>query len=211
MEKVVDRDYLISYLESLYNNAKCRLNFRNDYELLVSIVLSAQTTDDSVNKVTPFLFEKYPTIKDLSNADLETVEKIIRSIGLYKNKSKNIIELAKMLCNDGYSIVPNNFDYLLKLPGVGRKTTNVFLSEYYNENTLGIDTHLGRLAKRLYLASETDDPLKIEIKLLKYLEGYSSKKFHHMMIAFGRDKCTAQSPKCSECKLKDYCKNGVGK
>ena len=145
----------------------------------------------------------YLQFKDVSN--------IIRSIGLYKNKSRNIVNLAKILTEDNYSIVPNDFNYLLSLPGVGRKTTNVFLSEYYDENTLGIDTHLGRLAKRLNLADESDDPLNIELKLLEYLDGYSSKKFHHMMIAFGRDKCTAQSPKCESCKLKEYCKNGVGK
>lgn len=206
MEKVVDRDTLTNYLESIHGDAKCSLNHRNDFELLISIVLSAQTTDESVNKVTPLLFSKYPTIDSLSKAPIRDVENIIRSIGLYKNKSQNIVNIAKTLNEDGYNYIPNDREYLMSLPGVGRKTTNVFLSEYYDVNSLGVDTHINRISKRTGIASDNDSVLIVEEKILKYLNGYSPKKFHHMMIEFGRNECKAQNPKCDECKVSKYCK-----
>ena len=207
MEKVT-KDELISYLESLHNDAKCALNYTNDYELLIAIILSAQTTDEAVNKVTPILFSKYKTIKDLSNASQEDVEDIIRRIGLYKNKASNIIKCAQKLNEDGHYTIPNSFDYLISLPGVGRKTANVFLSEYYNLNTLGIDTHIERISKRLGISKEDSNVLVVEKDLLRFIGNYPTKKFHHMMITFGRNECTAKKPKCSECKLKEKCITG---
>ena len=127
MEKVT-KDELISYLVELHDDAKCALNYTNDYELLSAIILSAQTTDISVNKVTKELFSKYPTIKDMSMADINDIMNIIHSIGLYKNKATSLVESMKKLSSDGYTSIPNDYDYLISLPGVGRKTANVFLS-----------------------------------------------------------------------------------
>ena len=207
MEKVT-KDELISYLESLHNDAKCALNYTNDYELLIAIILSAQTTDESVNKVTPILFSKYKNIKDLSNADQADVENIIHQIGLYKNKSSNIIKCAQKLNEDGYTNIPDSFDYLITLPGVGRKTANVFLAEYYNKNTLGIDTHILRISKRLGISKEDSDVLKVEKDLKEFIGDYPTKKFHHMMIVFGRNECTAKKPMCKDCKIKEKCITG---
>ena len=201
MEKIT-KEKLISTLELLHNDAKCALNYHNDYELLIAIMLSAQTTDVSVNKVTPELFNKYPTILDLSKANQDDVINIIHSIGLYKNKSFNIIGCAKQLVLDNYDYIPNDKNYLINLPGVGRKTTNVFLSEYYNENTLGVDTHILRISKRLRIINENDDVIK------ELIGDYPTKKFHHMMIMFGRNECTAKNPKCAECLIQKHCING---
>ncbi|MCR5741307.1 MAG: endonuclease III [Gammaproteobacteria bacterium] len=204
MEKVT-KEKLISYLESIHNDAKCALNYNNDYELLVSIMLSAQTTDVSVNKVTKELFSKYKTIEELSNAKEEDVMNIIHSIGLYKNKSKSVIIAMKKLNEDGFTTIPNDFNYLVKLPGVGRKTANVFLSEYYDENTLGVDTHILRISKRLRIASKKDGPIEAETKLKRFIGDYNTKKFHHMMISFGRNECKAKNPSCDGCPLKENC------
>jgi len=205
MEKV-NRDFLLSYLEKLHPDAKCALNYNNDYELLISIILSAQTTDKAVNNVTPLLFEKYPDIISLSKAKEEDVIPIIRSIGLYKNKAKNIINCTKRLVELGYDSIPNDFDILISLDGVGRKTTNVFLAEYYNENTLGVDTHILRITKRLGLVKESGEALDAEKKLKKFIGNYNYKNLHHYLIAFGRNECDARNPKCFNCELKYCCK-----
>ena len=207
MEKVT-KEELISYLEELHNDAKCALNYSNDYELLCAIMLSAQTTDVSVNKVTKDLFLRYPTIKSMSSGNIEDIEIIIRPIGLYKNKAKNLIESMKKLSQDGYISIPDDYDYLINLPGVGRKTANVFLSEYYDANTLGVDTHILRISKRLGLIEENDDAYKAELSLLKLIGDYPTKKFHHMMIQFGRCECTSRNPSCTNCKLKKKCIEG---
>ena len=210
MEKVT-KDELINYLIELHNDAKCALNYSNDYELLSAIMLSAQTTDISVNKVTKELFSKYPTIKSMSLAKREDIESIIHPIGLYKNKAKNLIESMKKLDDDGHITIPNDFEYLTSLPGVGRKTANVFLSEYYDMNTLGVDTHIMRISKRLKISKDTDDAYKTELNLLKLIKDYPTKKFHHMMIQFGRCECTSKNPSCINCKLRKKCIEGYRK
>ena len=172
MEKI-NREFFLEYLEELHKDAKCALNYTNDYELLISIILSAQTTDKSVNNVTPVLFKKYPNISSLAKANIKDVENIIRVLGLYKNKAKNIIEASKMLDSDGYDYIPNDFNYLINLDGVGRKTANVFLAEYYNANTLGVDTHILRVSKRLKITPENGDAYDAEIKLKKFIKDYN--------------------------------------
>lgn len=204
MEKIT-KELFIGYLEELYSDAKCALNYNNDYELLISIILSAQTTDKAVNNVTPALFERFKDLESLKNANLEEVEEIIKPLGLYKNKAKNIISASKSLVDHGYSTIPDDFDILIKLDGVGRKTANVFLSEYFDKDTLGVDTHIERVSKRLGIADKDDTVLLTEQKLKNFIQGYSSKKIHHMMIAFGRNKCSAKKPLCEKCKFKDCC------
>ena len=204
MEKIT-KELVIGYLEELYSDAKCALNYNNDYELLISIILSAQTTDKAVNNVTPALFERFKDLESLKNANLEEVEEIIKPLGLYKNKAKNIISASKSLVDHGYSTIPDDFDILIKLEGVGRKTANVFLSEYFDKDTLGVDTHIERVSKRLGIADKGDTVLLTEQKLKNFIQGYSSKKIHHMMIAFGRNKCSAKKPLCEKCKFKDCC------
>ena len=204
MEKIT-KELFIGYLEELYSDAKCALNYNNDYELLISIILSAQTTDKAVNNVTPALFERFKDLESLKNANLEEVEEIIKPLGLYKNKAKNIISASKSLVDHGYSTIPDDFDILIKLDGVGRKTANVFLSEYLDKDTLGVDTHIERVSKRLGIADKGDTVLLTEQKLKNFIQGYSSKKIHHMMIAFGRNKCSAKKPLCEKCKFKDCC------
>ena len=204
MEKIT-KELFIGYLEELYSDAKCALNYNTDYELLISIILSAQTTDKAVNNVTPALFERFKDLESLKNANLEEVEEIIKPLGLYKNKAKNIISASKSLVDHGYSTIPDDFDILIKLDGVGRKTANVFLSEYFDKDTLGVDTHIERVSKRLGIADKGDTVLLTEQKLKNFIQGYSSKKIHHMMIAFGRNKCSAKKPLCEKCKFKDCC------
>ncbi len=205
MEKI-NREFFLEYLEELHSEAKCALNYTNDYELFISIILSAQTTDKSVNNVTPILFSKYPNISSLSKADISDIENIIRVLGLYKNKAKNILNTAKKLNDDGYNYIPNDFDYLISLDGVGRKTANVFLSEYYNENTLGVDTHILRVSKRLGITPDKGDAFDAEIKLKKFIKEYNYRNLHHMIIAFGRNECKAINPLCDGCKFNKYCK-----
>ena len=155
--------------------------------------------------MTPALFERFKDLESLKNANLEEVEEIIKPLGLYKNKAKNIISASKSLVDHGYSTIPDDFDILIKLDGVGRKTANVFLSEYFDKDTLGVDTHIERVSKRLGIADKGDTVLLTEQKLKNFIQGYSSKKIHHMMIAFGRNKCSANKPLCEKCKFKDCC------
>lgn len=204
MEKVT-KSILLSYLKSIHGDAKCALVYNSDYELLISIILSAQTTDKIVNIVTKELFSKYHNIEELSEADINAVIRIIKRIGLYNHKALNIISCAKEIRSKYNGMIPNDFNKLINLAGVGRKTANVFLAEFYNENTLGVDTHIMRIAKRLNLASEKDDAYQVEIKLKGFLEDTSYRDFHHMMIDFGRNECSAKNPKCSSCELKEYC------
>ena len=205
MEKI-KKEILIPYLEKLHSDAKCALDYTNDYELLISIILSAQTTDKNVNKVTKNLFKLYPDFSSLGNAKITDIEEIIKPLGLYKNKAKNIVSTAKELLDKGYEVVPNDFDLLISLSGVGRKTANVFLAEYYDSNTLGVDTHINRIAKRLNIASESDDVVDVENKLKKFVKNENLKRLHHLLITFGRVECNAKNPLCESCEIKKYCK-----
>lgn len=197
---------VLDYLDELYPNAICELDYTKDYELLLAIVMSAQTTDKRVNVVTKELFNKYDTLEKLSNADIEDIEKIIKPIGTFKKKSIFIKEIATKLLEDNYTTVPNNRSYLESLPGVGRKTVNVFLSVIYNEPLIAVDTHVDRVSKRLGLAKDKDDVRKVENKLMKKIPKDKWSKSHHQMVFFGRYKCKSMKPECNDCKLKEMCK-----
>ena len=155
------------YLDELYPNPRCELNYTKDYELLLATMLSAQTTDKRVNEVTKVLFKKYPTLKALATANIKDIQDIIRPIGTYHKKSENLIEIAKRLEEDYHGKLPNNREYLESLKGVGRKTANVVLSNIFNVPCIAVDTHVARVSKRLNLAKEKDDVLTIEKKLTK--------------------------------------------
>lgn len=199
-------DFILNYLEELFPNAHCELNYEKDYELLIAIVLSAQTTDKKVNKVTKILFSKYKSLEELKDANIEDLENIIKEIGTYKKKSIFIKNIATKLINDGYTKVPNDHKYLETLSGVGRKTINVFLAEIYNVPSIAVDTHVERVSKRLKLAKENDTVLTVEQKLMKKIPKDKWIKMHHQLIFFGRYHCKAIKPNCQTCKLQSSCK-----
>ncbi len=194
------------YLDELIPNPKCELNYTKDYELLLATMLSAQTTDKRVNMVTDILFSKYPSVEALSEASLEDVINIIRPVGTFNKKASNVIEITKKLLKDYDGVVPNNREYLERLPGVGRKTTNVVLSNLFDVPCIAVDTHVSRVSIRLGLAKEGDDPYTIEKKISKKFKKVELCRRHHQLVLFGRYYCTARSPKCESCKLKDICK-----
>ena len=193
---------VIEYLNELFPNAKCELNYSKDYELVIAVMLSAQTTDQRVNQVTSVLFKKYPNIDTLKDATIEDIETIIKPIGTYHLKAKNVIEIAKKLKQKP---VCNDREYLESLSGVGRKTANVVLSELYNEPYLAVDTHINRIAKRLGFADYNDDVSVVEQKLMKLIPKDNVIHIHHQLIFFGRYHCKAVKPNCKSCKLKDIC------
>ena len=197
---------ILNYLDELYPDARCELNYSKDYELLIAIVLSAQTTDKRVNKVTNVLFKKYPSIHELSLVPIIEIENIIREIGTFKRKSIYIHEITTKLYQDGYDYIPNNRQYIESLPGVGHKTANVFLSMIYNEPTIAVDTHVSRVSKRLKLVSKNADVKKIEKTLMKKIPKERWSKTHHQLVLFGRYICKAIKPECNNCKLKSICK-----
>ena len=194
------------YLDELFPNPRCELNYTKDYELLLATMLSAQTTDKRVNSVTEILFKNYPTIKDIAKANIIDIQNIIRPIGTFHKKSQNLIEIAKRLDEDYNGILPNNREYLESLPGVGRKTANVDLSNIFNVPCIAVDTHVSRVSKRLNLAKDKDEPFQIEKKLNKVFKKEDLCKRHHQLVLFGRYHCLARNPKCEECKLKEICK-----
>lgn len=200
-------DEIVKYLDEIIVDPKCELNYNKDYELLIAVMLSAQTTDKRVNKVTAVLFEKYNSIQSLACANINDIIDIIRSIGTFNKKASNVIEIAKSLLANYNGIVPNNRDYLESLPGVGRKTTNVVLSELFDEPFIAVDTHIKRVSYRLGLSKKTDDVLLVEKKLTKLLKKYNAKRIHHQLLLFGRYYCKAINPMCDNCKLKNICKN----
>ena len=193
------------YLDELYPNPRCELNYTKDYELLLAVMLSAQTTDKRVNQVTAILFQKYPTLHDLKEANLKDIEQIIKPIGTYTKKAKNVKEIASRLLLEQNGIVPNHRDYLETLPGVGRKTTNVVLSNLYNEACIAVDTHVTRVSIRLGLARKTDDVRTIENKLTKKFPKETLGRLHHHLVLFGRYHCKARTPECQNCKLYEIC------
>ena len=193
------------YLDELFPNPKCELNYNSDYELLIAIVLSAQSTDKRVNTVTPILFSKYNGLKALKKAHLEDLESIIRPVGSFRKKASYIKNIAVILDERYDGRVPCDREELIKLPGVGRKTANVFLSEFYDMPCIAVDTHVERVSKRLRLANKSDDVLKIEKKLEKYFEKDVWAKRHLQLVLFGRYYCKAIKPECSNCRIKDIC------
>ena len=199
-------DQILFVLNEMFPDAHVELNHQNHFELLVAVVLSAQTTDISVNKVSSTLFSKYPNAEGLSNAPIEDIETIIKTIGLYHNKAKNIKLLAKDLVDKHHGEVPSNREDLEALPGVGRKTANVVLSNAFGIPALAVDTHVARVSVRLGLAKEGDSVLEIEQKLMKKIPKELWQKAHHQLIFFGRYHCLAKNPKCMSCSLYDLCK-----
>lgn len=197
---------ILNYLDELFKNPVCELEFNKDYELLIATVLSAQTTDKRVNKVTRVLFKKYPSIEALSNAEISDIESIIKEIGTYHKKAIFVKDIATRLLNDNVTVLPNDRKYLESLPGVGRKTTNVFLSVIYEEPAIAVDTHVARVSKRLGLANEEDSVDVIEKKLMKKVPKERWGRTHHQLVLFGRYYCKAKNPECVNCKLKDICK-----
>ena len=196
------------YLEELYPDAHCELNYNKDYELLLAVMLSAQTTDKRVNKVTKVLFKKYDTLEKLSKADIKDLEDIIKEIGTYHKKAVFLKEIAKTLTKDYNSVMPRDRNTLEKLPGVGRKTVNVVLGELGLVPTIAVDTHVNRVSKRLKLAKDTDSVLEVEKKLKRKIKRENWVKRHHQLIFFGRYHCKAVKPECKNCKLKDICTKG---
>ncbi len=197
---------IINYLDELYSEPKCELNYNKDYELLIAVMLSAQTTDKRVNEVTKVLFGKYDTLDKLSKADINDLKNIIRSIGSYNKKAIYIKDIATSLIKDKNGIVPNDRKYLEGLNGVGRKTTNVVLSNLFNVDVIAVDTHVSRVSKRLGIARLNDTPEIVEKKLYKYFKGEDFGRLHHQLVLFGRYHCKAIKPNCSNCKLKNICK-----
>ena len=198
---------IFEYLDQLFPNPKCELDYNKDYELLIAVILSAQTTDKRVNKVTKVLFSKYPTLRELSLAKISDIEDIIREIGTFRRKAIYVHEITSRLVSDGYEHVPNDRKYIENLPGVGHKSANVFLSNIYNEPALAVDTHVTRVSKRLGLAKKNDSVQVIEKKLMKLVPRDRWIRTHHQMVLFGRYYCIAGKPKCMDCKIKDLCKN----
>ena len=184
---------------------KCSLNYRTDYELLIATVLSAQCTDERVNKVTEVLFKKYPSIKELSEASISDIENIIREIGTFRRKAIYVHEITNKLVNDGYDYIPNDRKYIESLPGVGRKVCNVVLANIFHENVIAVDTHVERVSKRLGFANIKDDPYTIEKKLDKKFKDKLG-DLHHQILLFGRHYCKAKNPLCEGCKFKKICK-----
>lgn len=196
---------LVSYLDELFPNPRCELNYSKDYELVIAVMLSAQTTDKRVNSVTSILFKKYPSLDTLKNASIKDIETIIKPIGTYSRKALYVHEIASKLVNDKHYTIPNDRSYLESLPGVGRKTTNVVLANLFDEPCMAVDTHVARVSKRLKLASKNDDVLTIEKKLYSKLPMDKIGRLHHQLVLFGRYYCKAINPMCDTCKLKDYC------
>lgn len=194
---------IIREIESLVGEVKCPLNYNKDYELLIAVMLSAQTTDITVNKVTSKLFEKY-NLYTLAEASESDILKIVSPCGM-KVKAKNAIGIAKTLIEKTGGKVPNNREFLESLPGVGHKTANVVLSELFGEQALAVDTHVARVAKRLGIALETDDILTVENKLMKFFSGYDFRKLHLELLMFGRNICKSKNPTCDICPFKNKC------
>lgn len=201
---MITKDKILDYLDTLFPDATCELSYNKDYELLIATVLSAQCTDKRVNMVTKELFKKYD-IFSLANASLSEIEKIIRPVGTYTRKAYYIKKIAESLIKDYDGAVPNNRDYLESLPGVGRKTCNVVLSNLYNVPAIAVDTHVERVSKRLKLARKNDSVLSVEKKLMKFFPKDKWSRVHHQLVLFGRYKCKSISPECQFCTLKDYC------
>lgn len=196
-----------NYLNEILPNASCELNYNKDYELLIAVVMSAQTTDKRVNQVNSILFKKYDTLEKLRDADILDIKKIIKPIGTFNKKSLYIKQIADYLLKRHNGVVPNNREELEAIPGVGRKTANVILSTLFNIPAIAVDTHVERISKRLGLANKKDDVLEVERKLMKKIKKENWSLRHHQFIHFGRYYCTAKNPVCDNCKLKEICKH----
>lgn len=196
---------IIEILKGLYPDALCSLQYEKDYELLFAVRLSAQCTDARVNMVTPALFERFPTLESFAQADPAEVGEYIHSCGFYNSKSKDLVACAKLLIEKHGGKVPGTMEELTALPGIGRKTANLILGDIYGEPSYVCDTHCIRITGRLGITDGSKDPLQVEKQLRAALPPEESGDFCHRMVLFGRDTCTARSPKCSECPLRELC------
>ena len=201
---------VLDILEDTYPDAECALHHQNVFQLIVAVALSAQTTDKSVNVVTPALFEKYPDADALAAADVEEVSEYIKRIGMYKTKAKNIVGMAQKLVSDYGGQVPEDYDALVSLPGVGRKTANVVLSVGFGHQRIAVDTHVFRVANRIGLVHEKD-VLKTEISLMERIPEERWSRTHHSLIFHGRQCCDARKPKCDDCPINTLCEYINGK
>ena len=196
---------ILQILREYYPNATCSLDFETPFQIVIAVMLSAQCTDDRVNKTTPELFKKYGTPEKMSKADIKDLEKIIHPCGFYKHKSKNALECSKVLVEKYNSIVPNNMEELTSLPGIGRKSANVIMLEAFNDpQGIAVDTHAKRISNKIGFSVETD-PLKIEQDLLKQFKKEDWYDVNHLLVWHGRNTCVARNPKCNECPIKKYC------
>ncbi len=198
------RNDILNFLDELFLDAHCELKYNNRFELLIAIILSAQTTDVKVNSITPSLFGKYPTIEALAYANALDVSGILNPLGLANSKAKNIIATAKILLERYNEEIPVTKEELTKLPGVGVKTANVYLAEGLGINSFAVDTHVARVSRRLGI-SDSEDPSVIEEDLKMFFAELNWIKLHHQFIFFGRYFCKAKNPQCNKCKLKKYC------
>jgi endonuclease III len=195
-------------MRKMFPDAHCELRHENPFELVIAVLLSAQCTDALVNKVTKGLFEKYKTPQDFLDVSLEELQQDIRSIGLFRNKAKNIQKLSKILLDEHGGDVPEEHSELVKLPGVGRKTANVVVSVAFGEPALAVDTHVERVSKRLGICRWKDSVLEVENTLMRKIPREEWSETHHRLIFFGRYHCKAQSPQCDRCPLLDLCREG---
>ncbi len=196
---------IIERLKEIYPEAECSLETQNPYHLLVSVRLAAQCTDARVNTITPLLFERWPDIESMAEADVNEVEAIVRPCGLGRSKARDIVACAGMLKDEFDCVVPDNMEDLLKLPGVGRKSANLILGDVYGKPAIVTDTHCIRLCGRFGI-TEGKEPQKVEMQLWKLVPPHEGNDFCHRLVLFGRDTCTARSPKCEGCPLSDLCK-----
>ena len=195
------------YLDEMFPNPKPELIFHSDYELLLAVMLSAQTTDKRVNTVTAVMFNKYPNLEKLMDAEIKDLENIIHPLGSFRKKAQYTKKIAKIIVEEYNGVVPTNKDILTTLPGIGRKTANVFLSEFYGYPAIAVDTHVERVSKRLKMAYLKDDVYKVEKKLERKFPKEEWSKRHLQLVLFGRYHCKAIKPNCSNCKLKDICRD----
>lgn len=195
---------ILKILKREYPDAQCSLDYKNAFQLLVSTILAAQCTDERVNKVTPALFKKFPTPAKMAEAKISELEALIRSTGFYKNKALSLKNNSQLIVEQHRGKVPGEMDQLIELPGVGRKTANVVLSHCFDYPALVVDTHVGRVSRRLGLTSN-DDPAKVETDLMKQLPKEEWTGFSHLLISHGRAICIARRPKCEECPVAKYC------
>jgi endonuclease-3 len=200
--------HILNTIGEMFPEARCELNHSNPFELTIAVLLSAQCTDETVNKVTVDLFSKYPNPEDYIAVELEELEQDIRRIGLFRNKAKHIQQLCRMLLEQYGGQVPDRHEELIKLPGVGRKTANVVVSNAFGIPAIAVDTHVERVSKRLAVAKQDDSVLEVEKQLMKWIPRDEWTLAHHRFIFFGRYHCKAQNPKCPVCPLLDVCPEG---
>lgn len=200
---------IVELLTKEYPNTKCSLNYMTPLELLIAVILSAQSTDAQINKLTPALFEKFKSAKDFAEADIKELETYVKSSGFYKSKARNIQNTCKILDEKYNGNVPKTMEELTQLPGVGRKTANVVMLNAFNKcEGIAVDTHAKRLSNRIGLSNETD-PLKIEQDLLKKIPKKDWHLMNHLFVDHGRAVCTAKNPKCNNCCIETYCKKNI--